>query len=91
MDVVNPTFGHREPPAVGSRPAVPHRGTTVAALSNNKPHAWELLDGIHRQVPWIAERPWRFAQKDRPAMPAPAEMLDELAADAGVAVVALAD
>lgn len=91
MELVNPAFGHREPPALGTAAAPARRGAAVAALSNNKPHAWELLEGIRRQVPWVAGRPWHYAQKDRPAMPAPAELLDGVAADAGIAVVALAD
>ncbi|MCL8207916.1 MAG: hypothetical protein K6V97_07595 [Actinomycetia bacterium] len=91
MEIVNPAFGRPEPPTVIAAASAGPRGSAIAALSNNKPHAWELLEGVRRQVPWVAERPWRYAQKDRPAMPASADVLDAVAQDAGIAVVALAD
>jgi len=93
MRIVNPTFGLSA--AGGEKIAlkpVNWKTDAIALISNSKPNARELLEGIrtklgtHRQVENI-----KFLAKNSASQPAPKELLQEVAANYKAALLALGD
>jgi hypothetical protein len=93
MRIVNPTFGIAtdEKQVLKSGP-VDWRQDAIAMFDNSKPNARALLEGVrdklkaHRRVDNIA-----FVSKPSAAMPAPAELIDNVVKSHRIALLALAD
>lgn len=93
MRIVNPTFGLS---AAGGEKVtlkpVNWKTDAIALISNSKPNARELLEGVraklgaHRQVDNI-----KFLAKNSASQPAPKELLQEVAANYKAALLALGD
>ena len=93
MRIYNPTFGVSA--AGGEKAAlkpVNWKTDAIALVSNSKPNARELLDGIRsklgvsRQVENI-----KFLAKNSASQPAPKDLLEEVAANYRGALLAIAD
>ena len=93
MRIYNPTFGVSA--AGGEKVAlkpVNWKTDAIALVSNSKPNARELLWGIrdklsaHRQVENI-----KFLAKNSASQPAPADVIEEVAAKYRGALLAIAD
>ena len=93
MRIYNPSFGLASAggPAVALKP-VNWMTDAIALVSNSKPNARELLDGIRsklgasRQVENI-----KFLAKNSASQPAPKDLLNEVAANYRGALLAIAD
>lgn len=96
MRIVNPSFG-LQPQTNQSKeraeaPATDWSKDPIAIISNSKPNAQELLQGVRdlmgafRQVDNID-----YLYKDSAAKPAPPELIDQVAQNYKGAIVALAD
>lgn len=93
MRIVNPTFGVS---AAGGEKVtlkpVNWKTDAIALISNSKPNARELLEGVraklgaHRQVDNI-----KFLAKNSASQPAPKELLQEVATNYKAALLALGD
>jgi len=91
--IYNPSFGLASAggPAVALKP-VNWMTDAIALVSNSKPNARELLDGIRsklgasRQVENI-----KFLAKNSASQPAPKDLLNEVAANYRGALLAIAD
>ena len=93
MRIVNPTFGVSATSAekVALKP-VNWRTDAIALVSNSKPNARELLDGIRAKLG--AVRPVEnieFLAKNSASQPAPKDLLEEVAAKYRGALLAIAD
>ena len=93
MRIVNPTFGLSATSAekVALKP-VDWRTDAIALVSNSKPNARELLDGIRAKL--SALRPienMEFLAKNSASQPAPKDLLEEVAAKYRGALLAIAD
>ena len=93
MRIYNPTFGVSA--AGGQKVAlkpVNWKTDAIALMSNSKPNARELLDGIRaklgasRQVENI-----KFLAKNSASQPAPKDLIEEVAANYRGALLAIAD
>jgi nucleotide-binding universal stress UspA family protein len=93
MRIVNPTFGLSA--AGGEKIAlkpVNWKTDAIALISNSKPNARELLEGVrarlgaHRQIDNI-----KFHAKNSASQPAPKELLQEVAKNYKAALLALGD
>ncbi len=93
MRIVNPTFGLSA--AAGEKvplKAVNWKSDAIALVSNSKPNARELLDGIRSKLG--AFRPVDnidFLAKNSASQPAPKDLLEEVAAKYRGALLAIAD
>ena len=93
MRIVNPSFGVSATSAekIALKP-VNWATDAIALVSNSKPNARELLDGIRgklgasRQVENI-----KFLAKNSASQPAPADVLEKVAANYRGALLAIAD
>jgi len=93
MRIFNPSFGHSATTAekVTLKP-VNWQTDAIAMISNSKPNARELLEGIrakmgaHRQIDNI-----RFMAKNSASQPAPKELILDVAKNYRAAIVALGD
>ena len=93
MRIYNPSFGLASAggPVVALKP-VNWMTDAIALVSNSKPNARELLDGIRsklgasRQVENI-----KFLAKNSASQPAPKDLLNEVAANYRGALLAIAD
>ena len=93
MRIVNPTFGVS---AAGGETvavkAVDWRADAIVLFSNSKPNARELLEGIRarlgesRRVDNID-----FVHKNSASQPAPADLIEQVAANYKAALLAIAD
>ena len=93
MRIVNPTFGVS---AAGGEKVtlkpVNWKTDAIALISNSKPNARELLEGVraklgaHRQVDNI-----KFMAKNSASQPAPKELILNVAKNYRAAIVALGD
>jgi hypothetical protein len=93
MRIVNPTFGLSVTSAekVALKP-VNWKIDAIALVSNSKPNARELLDGIRSRLG--ALRPVDnvdFLSKDSASQPAPKDLLEQVAANYRGALLAIAD
>ena len=96
MRIVNPSFGLREEAGNLTGPAVcavaDWSRDPIAIVSNSKPNARELLEGVRAQMG--AFRPTDnidYLFKDSAAQPAPAALIDQIARNYKGAILALAD
>ncbi len=96
MRIVNPSFGLPEEAENSSEPATAAAADwsrdPIAIISNSKPNARELLEGVRAQMG--AYRPIDnidYLFKDSAALPAPAELIDQVAQNYKGAILALAD
>jgi hypothetical protein len=93
MRIYNPSFG-LSATSVGKVTLKPVNWATdaIALVSNSKPNARELLEGIraklgaHRQIDNI-----KFHAKNSASQPAPKELLQEVALNYKAAILALGD
>jgi hypothetical protein len=93
MRIVNPTFGLSATAAekIALKP-VNWRTDAIALVSNSKPNARELLDGIRTKLGGF--RPVdniEFLAKNSASQPAPKDLLEEVAAKYRGALLAIAD
>jgi hypothetical protein len=93
MRIVNPTFGLSATSAekVALKP-VNWKTDAIALVSNSKPNARELLDGIRAKLSDV--RPvenMEFLAKNSASQPAPKDLLEEVAAKYRGALLAIAD
>ena len=96
MKIVNPAFGLEEINEMQSnsraRCVADWKSDAIAIISNSKPNARELLEGVkekmavYRRVDDID-----YFFKDSAAKPAPEELYDEIAGKYKGAIIALAD
>ena len=96
MRIINPTFGLLEDSdnqnIVNEKNFTDWGSDAIAIISNSKPNARELLEGVKA---WMAS--YRSADnidyffKDSAAKPAPQNLYDEVAENYKGAIVALAD
>jgi len=96
MRIVNPSFGLPEAADNASGPAVAISTDwgkdPIAIMSNSKPNARELLEGVRDQMGAFRETGnIDYMFKDSAAQPAPPELIDQIAANYKGAIVALAD
>ena len=96
MRIVNPSFGLRETSdrlsEAVTAPAADWRRDPIAIISNSKPNAHELLEGMRARMDDF--RPIEnidYLYKDSAAQPAPPELIDKVAQDYKGAILALAD
>jgi hypothetical protein len=93
MRIYNPSFGLSATSAqkVALTP-VNWKTDAIALISNSKPNARELLEGIrtklsaHRQIENI-----KFLAKNSASQPAPKDLIQEVAANYKAAILALGD
>ena len=96
MRIINPAFGPRhEPAAVGvadTTAPVDWRNDAIAIISNAKPNARELLEGLKGAMcAYRSTDNIDYHYKDSAAQPAPEALLDRVASQYKVAILALAD
>jgi len=95
MRIVNPTFGLDEDGDMKSNAvelSTDWFKDDIAIISNSKPNARELLEGVKEQMGvYRATDNIDYFFKDSAAQPAPEELYDEVAAKYKGAIVALAD
>ena len=96
MRIVNPSFGL--PEAVGnlSEPTVARAADwsqdPIAIISNSKPNARELLEGVRAEMgAYRSTDNIDYLFKDSAAQPAPTELIDRVAQNYAGAILALAD
>ncbi len=96
MRIVNPSFGLPEAADNSSEAAI--AGTAdwgkdpIAIISNSKPNARELLEGVRDQMSAFRTTDnIDYLFKDSAAQPAPAELIDQVAGKYKGAILALAD
>ncbi len=96
MRIVNPSFGLDE--AGAQRSEAVEAGSAdwsqdpIAIISNSKPNARELLEGVRQQMGvYRSTDNIDYLSKESAAMPAPAELIDEVAGKYKGAILALAD
>ena len=93
MLIVNPAFGHAS--GGGEQRAldtVDWRTVPVALLSNSKPNAVELLEGVRNQLAGVRSVDnFGHVSKKSASQPAPAEVIDEIANGYEAALLAIAD
>lgn len=93
MRFVNPSFGLAA--AVGEKTAsgpIDWRRDSIALFTNAKPNARELLEGMRRDLARL--RPVdnvEFVGKNSASQPAPPELIERVARDYKIALLALAD
>ena len=93
MRIVNPAFGLAQAGSeqVSTRP-VDWRTDSIVLFSNSKPNARELLAGIREKLGAIRNvDDIDFVYKDSASQPAPAGIIDKVAQNYRVALLALAD
>ena len=93
MRIVNPTFGlsAAKGETVALKP-VNWKTDAIALVSNSKPNARELLDGIRNKL--SAFRPVDnidFLAKNSASQPAPKDLMEKVAANYRGALLAIAD
>ena len=96
MRIVNPSFGLPEVADNASTPVVAIATDwgkdPIAIMSNSKPNARELLEGVRDQIGEFRDiNNIDYMFKDSAAQPAPTELIDKIAANYKGAIVALAD
>ncbi len=96
MRIVNPSFGLPEAADNASGPDVAANADwgkdPIAIMSNSKPNARELLEGVRDQMAAYRETGnIDYMFKDSAAQPAPPELIDQIAAKYKGAIVGLAD
>lgn len=93
MQVINPTFGKpaSEHGKAAARP-LDWRHDPICMFSNSKPNANELLQGVSSRLRRVLGRKdIAFESKKNSAMPASPELLDWLARQYRLAVLAVGD
>jgi hypothetical protein len=96
MRIVNPSFGLEEASSQssqrGTAPATDWMKDSIAIISNSKPNAHELLDGVRQKMgAFRATDNIDYLFKDSAAQPAPADLIEKVAQNYKGAIVALAD
>tara|TARA_Y100001933_G_C18958443_1_gene547068 strand:+ start:558 stop:968 length:411 start_codon:yes stop_codon:yes gene_type:complete len=95
MRIVNPAFGLEEGDDNQSQAvdlSTDWNTDAIAIISNSKPNARELLEGVRAQMGvYRSTDNIDYFFKDSAAKPAPEELYDEVAASYKGAIVALAD
>ena len=95
MRIVNPAFGLEEGDDNQSQAVdllTDWNTDAIAIISNSKPNARELLEGVKAQMGFYRSTDnIDYFFKDSAAKPAPEELYDEVAASYKGAIVALAD
>ena len=93
MRIVNPTFGLVPAGAeTAARRTVNWREDPLILFSNSKPNAKDLLEGIRERLTGIRRVDnVDYVQKNSVATPAPAELIDKIARDYRIALLAIAD
>ena len=95
MRIVNPTFGLDEDGDMKSNAvelSTDWFKDDIAIISNSKPNARELLEGVRDQIGEFRDiNNIDYMFKDSAAQPAPTELIDKIAANYKGAIVALAD
>ena len=96
MRIVNPSFGLPEAADNVSAPAVAGAADwdkdPIAIISNSKPNARELLEGVKTEMSAYRDTGnIDYLFKDSAAQPAPPELIDQVAANYKGAILALAD
>jgi len=93
MRIYNPSFGLSAASAEKvALKSVNWKTDAIALISNSKPNARELLDGIrtklgaHRQIENI-----KFLAKNSASQPAPKDLIQEVATNYKAAILALGD
>ena len=93
MRIVNPTFGLSA--ASGAKVAlkpVNWKSDAIALVSNSKPNARELLDGIRAKLGnFRAVDNIDFHAKNSASQPAPKDLIEQVAANYRCALLAIAD
>ena len=93
MRIVNPTFGLSATTAekIALKP-VNWKTDAIALVSNSKPNARELLDGIRSKLgAFRSVDNIEFLAKNSASQPAPKELLQEVAQNYKAALLALGD
>lgn len=93
MRIVNPTFGHPEL-TVEERAGRPPswRDDTICVFSNSKPNADELLNGVRERLQAAFGRgDIAYEAKRNAAVPADPDMIDWLAEQYRLAILAVGD
>jgi hypothetical protein len=93
MRIVNPTFGLASaPPPTTDRSKFDWRRDPIALFGNSKPNAKELLEGLRARMGGMRNLDGiDYLAKKLAGQPAPAEMIDGIAARYRIALLALAD
>ena len=95
MRIVNPSFGLEEGgdnQSSGFEFSTDWNSDSIAIISNSKPNARELLEGVKAQMGvYRSTDNIDYFFKDSAAQPAPEALYDEVAAKYKGAIVALAD
>lgn len=96
MRIVNPSFGLQSesggPGDAEKTLSVDWAKDPIAIVSNSKPNAQQLLDGVRKQMGVFRSTDnIDYLYKDSAAKPAPPELIDKLAANYKGAILALAD
>jgi hypothetical protein len=96
MRIVNPSFGLPEAADNSSEPAIAGAADwgndPIAIISNSKPNARELLEGVRDQLgAFRATDNIDYLFKDSAAQPAPLELIEQVAGKYKGAILALAD
>ena len=94
MRIVNPTFGIAPADSVKAAAATPVNWLTdpIVLFGNNKPNAKELLEGVKSKLASV--RPTDgidYIFKDSASQPAPSGMIEKVAQNYKVALLALGD
>ena len=96
MRIVNPTFGLPEAADNDGEPVVAGAADwgkdPIAIISNSKPNARELLEGVRDQMGAYRDTGnIDYLFKDSAAQPAPTELIEQVAGKYKGAILALAD
>lgn len=96
MRIVNPAFGlQNEPAQDGAKTAgapVDWANDPIAIVSNAKPNAQELLEGIRTHLGAFRKTDnIDYMYKESAAQPAPPELIDTITQNYRAAILALAD
>lgn len=96
MRIVNPSFGLPEGADEQSEPVIAGAADwgkdPIAIISNSKPNARELLEGVRDQMgAFRGTDNIDYLFKDSAAQPAPIDLIEQVAAKYKGAILALAD
>jgi hypothetical protein len=96
MRIINPTFGlaSTTPRSAAAGPTSGPNWTrdNIAIISNAKPNARELLEGLKQQLgAFRAVNNVDYHYKDSAAQPAPTALIERIADNYKIAILALAD
>lgn len=94
MLIIDPRQGRRAPPSMSTPETRAPRGLrgSTCLFSNSKPNAFELLSGVSERLTARTPQPaGQIFSKSTASLPAPDQLIEEIASHFETAILAIAD